>query len=90
MLRLHSTHRATVVGRVLSNIIYVLGADIELDFSEMTKSVIVSDRKRKERDRWVSSPIPGRIDSNPVWKSESDRFGISSAARERGSLWFLK
>lgn len=41
--------------------------------------VIECDRKRKERERRFPSPIGGEIDSNPVWKSESDRSGISSA-----------
>ncbi len=45
----------------------------------MTMKVIECDRKRKERDCRFSSATPEETDSNPVWKSESDRFGFSSA-----------
>lgn len=83
---LHSANWGNIIGYPLPNTIYLLPARIELDFLEMTMKVIECDRKRKERERQFSSPIGGEIDSNPVWKSESDRFGISSAA----TLWFLK
>lgn len=76
---LHSANWADIILYPLPNTIYLLPACIELDFSEMTMKMMECDRKRKEGDGWFSSPIGGEIDSNPVWKSESDRFGISSA-----------
>lgn len=49
--------------------------------------VIEHDRKRKERECQFSSVGTGkRLTVILFWKSESDRFGISSAARERDYL----
>lgn len=43
----------------------------------------MTGKVKRKRESWFSSPVELEIDSNPVWKSERDRFGISSAARER-------
>lgn len=50
--------------------------------------VIECDRKGKGRENVkFPSPIGAGIDTNPVWGSESDRFGIRSAATERHTLF---
>lgn len=68
---------------------FLLPARIELDFSEMTMNVIECDGERKVKRSSVFFSNGGwggwGIDSNPVWKSESDRFWISSAPTLLGS-----
>lgn len=74
-------HSANIIGCLLPNTVYFLPERTKLDFAVMTMKVIECGRKRKGRDCWISSPIEREIeiDSNPVSKSEDDKFGIISA-----------
>lgn len=62
-------------------------ARIELDVSEMTMKLSECDRKRREREhQFFLLQQRRRLTVILFWKSESDRFGISSVAREWGAL----